>query len=116
MTHASKISWQNSNNFNSFATVGGLGPRPVTPDEVAATFAELLDRPVRMDAVPRGRGHLFARDDDLAQTGIEFAPSSIAPRVADARVLARLEHETKAAGRRIVPLRRSPPHIRFLPS
>ena len=29
------------------------GPRRVTPDEVAATFAELLGRPVRMDAVPR---------------------------------------------------------------
>jgi uncharacterized protein YbjT (DUF2867 family) len=29
------------------------GPRRVTPDEVAAAFAELLGRPVRMDAVPR---------------------------------------------------------------
>ena len=29
------------------------GPRRVTPDEVAATIAELLGRPVRMDAVPR---------------------------------------------------------------
>src|ERR1700682_1237560 len=29
------------------------GPRRVTPDEVAASFAELLGRPVRMDAVPR---------------------------------------------------------------
>ena len=28
------------------------GPRRVTPDEIAATFAELLGRPVRMDAVP----------------------------------------------------------------
>lgn len=29
------------------------GPRRLSPDEVAATFAELLGRPVRMDAVPR---------------------------------------------------------------
>jgi uncharacterized protein YbjT (DUF2867 family) len=29
------------------------GPRRVTPNEIAATFAELLCRPVRMDAVPR---------------------------------------------------------------
>jgi uncharacterized protein YbjT (DUF2867 family) len=29
------------------------GPRRVTPNEVSATFAELLGRPVRMDAVPR---------------------------------------------------------------
>jgi hypothetical protein len=63
-----------------------------------------------------GRGYLFARDGHLAQTGVEFAPFSVAPRAANARKLARLEHETKAAGRRIVPLRRSPSHIRFLPS
>src|ERR1700681_3168984 len=30
------------------------GPRRVTPNEIAATFAELLCRPVRMDSVPRG--------------------------------------------------------------
>jgi NAD(P)H dehydrogenase (quinone) len=30
------------------------GPRRVTPEEIAATFAELLGRPVRTDAVPRG--------------------------------------------------------------
>jgi NAD(P)H dehydrogenase (quinone) len=29
------------------------GPRRVTPDEIAATFAELLRRPARMEAVPR---------------------------------------------------------------
>jgi NAD(P)H dehydrogenase (quinone) len=28
------------------------GPRRVSPDEIAATFAELLGRPVRMDPVP----------------------------------------------------------------
>ncbi len=29
------------------------GPRPVTPKEIAATFARLLGRPVRVEAVPR---------------------------------------------------------------
>ena len=29
------------------------GPHRVTPNEIAATFAKLLDRPVRMEAVPR---------------------------------------------------------------
>jgi NAD(P)H dehydrogenase (quinone) len=29
------------------------GPRRVTPNEIAATFAKLLGRPVRMEAVPR---------------------------------------------------------------
>lgn len=29
------------------------GPRRVTPDEIAAAFADALDRPVRMQAVPR---------------------------------------------------------------
>jgi uncharacterized protein YbjT (DUF2867 family) len=29
------------------------GPRRMTPNEIAATFAKLLDRPVRMEAVPR---------------------------------------------------------------
>ena len=29
------------------------GPRRVTPNEIAATFADLLDRPVRMEGVPR---------------------------------------------------------------
>src|SRR5260221_5131305 len=29
------------------------GPRRVTPNEIAATFAKLVDRPVRMEAVPR---------------------------------------------------------------
>lgn len=29
------------------------GPRRVTPNEIAATFTELLRRPVRMDSVPR---------------------------------------------------------------
>jgi uncharacterized protein YbjT (DUF2867 family) len=36
------------------------GPRRVTPNEVAATFADLLGRPVRMEAVPRETwGSLF---------------------------------------------------------
>jgi NAD(P)H dehydrogenase (quinone) len=30
------------------------GPRRVTPDEIAATLAELLSRPVRSESVPRG--------------------------------------------------------------
>jgi NAD(P)H dehydrogenase (quinone) len=30
------------------------GPHRVTPEEIAATFADLLGRPVRTDAVPRG--------------------------------------------------------------
>jgi NAD(P)H dehydrogenase (quinone) len=30
------------------------GPERVTPNEIAATFARLLGRPVRMEAVPRG--------------------------------------------------------------
>ncbi len=29
------------------------GPHRVTPNEIAATFADLLGRPVRMEAVPR---------------------------------------------------------------
>ena len=29
------------------------GPHRVTPEEIAATFADLLGRPVRMEAVPR---------------------------------------------------------------
>ncbi len=29
------------------------GPHRVTPEEIAATFADLLGRPVRTDAVPR---------------------------------------------------------------
>ncbi len=29
------------------------GPKRVTPNEIAATFAKLLDHPVRMEAVPR---------------------------------------------------------------
>ena len=29
------------------------GPHRVTPEEIAATFADLLGRPVRVDAVPR---------------------------------------------------------------
>ena len=29
------------------------GPRRVTPNQIAATFADLLDRPVRMEVVPR---------------------------------------------------------------
>jgi uncharacterized protein YbjT (DUF2867 family) len=29
------------------------GPRRVTPNEIAATFSSLLNRPVRMEAVPR---------------------------------------------------------------
>ena len=39
--------------WNGHRVVELEGPRRVTPDEVAATFAELLGRPVRMDAVPR---------------------------------------------------------------
>lgn len=30
------------------------GPRRVTPNEIAAAFADALDRPVRMETVPRG--------------------------------------------------------------
>jgi len=30
------------------------GPERVTPNKIAATFAKLLGRPVRMEAVPRG--------------------------------------------------------------
>ena len=29
------------------------GPRRVTPNQIAETFARILDRPVRMEAVPR---------------------------------------------------------------
>ena len=41
--------------WNGRSVVELEGPRRVTPDEVAATFAELLGRAVRMDAVPRER-------------------------------------------------------------
>ncbi|HYU21576.1 MAG TPA: NmrA family transcriptional regulator, partial [Candidatus Dormibacteraeota bacterium] len=29
------------------------GPRRITPNQIAATFAKILGRPVRMEAVPR---------------------------------------------------------------
>jgi uncharacterized protein YbjT (DUF2867 family) len=39
--------------WNGHRVIELEGPRRVTPNEIAATFARLLDRPVRMDAVPR---------------------------------------------------------------
>jgi uncharacterized protein YbjT (DUF2867 family) len=39
------------------------GPRRVTPNDIAATFANILGQPVRMEAVPRGQW----RDLFLAQ-------------------------------------------------
>jgi uncharacterized protein YbjT (DUF2867 family) len=39
--------------WNGRSVVELEGPRRVTPNEIAATFAELLGRPVRMEAVPR---------------------------------------------------------------
>jgi len=40
------------------------GPRRITPNQIAATFAEILGRPVRMEAVPRGAWEgLFASQD-----------------------------------------------------
>ncbi|SIT47715.1 putative nucleoside-diphosphate sugar epimerase [Paraburkholderia piptadeniae] len=37
------------------------GPRRVTPDEIAAAFASALDRPVRMQIVPRGEWEALFR-------------------------------------------------------
>jgi NAD(P)H dehydrogenase (quinone) len=41
------------------------GPRRVTPDEVAHTFAEVLGRRVRMDAVPRETWEQLFRSQDM---------------------------------------------------
>ena len=38
--------------WNGHRVVELEGPRRVTPNQIAATFADLLDRPVRMEAVP----------------------------------------------------------------
>jgi uncharacterized protein YbjT (DUF2867 family) len=38
---------------NGHGVVELEGPQRITPDEIAATFAELLSRPVRIEAVPR---------------------------------------------------------------
>jgi NAD(P)H dehydrogenase (quinone) len=40
-------------NWTGHRVVELEGPRRVTPNEIAAAFAELLHRPVRMEAVPR---------------------------------------------------------------
>ena len=39
--------------WNGRSVVELEGPHRVTPEEIAATFADLLGRPVRTDAVPR---------------------------------------------------------------
>jgi NAD(P)H dehydrogenase (quinone) len=39
--------------WNGHRVVELEGPRPVTPKEIAASFARLLGRPVRVEAVPR---------------------------------------------------------------
>ena len=39
--------------WSGFRVIELEGPRRVTPNEIAANFAKLLDRPVRMEAVPR---------------------------------------------------------------
>jgi NAD(P)H dehydrogenase (quinone) len=39
--------------WNGHRVIELEGPRRVTPNEIAATFGRLLDRPVRMEAVPR---------------------------------------------------------------
>jgi NAD(P)H dehydrogenase (quinone) len=39
--------------WNGHRVVELEGPHRVTPDEIAATFARLLGRPVKMEAVPR---------------------------------------------------------------
>jgi NAD(P)H dehydrogenase (quinone) len=41
------------------------GPRRVTPDEVANTFAEVLGRSVSMDAVPRERWEQLFRSQGM---------------------------------------------------
>jgi len=41
------------------------GPKRVTPDEIAATFAELLGRPVRMEAVPRNTWEQLFRSQGM---------------------------------------------------
>jgi uncharacterized protein YbjT (DUF2867 family) len=41
------------------------GPRRVTPNEIAATFAKLLDRPVRMEAVPRESWEVLFRSQGM---------------------------------------------------
>jgi uncharacterized protein YbjT (DUF2867 family) len=41
------------------------GPRRVTPDEVAHTFAEVLGRRVRMDAVPRETWEQLFRSEGM---------------------------------------------------
>jgi uncharacterized protein YbjT (DUF2867 family) len=40
-------------NWTGHRVVELEGPQRVTPNEIAATFARLLQRPVRMDVVPR---------------------------------------------------------------
>jgi NAD(P)H dehydrogenase (quinone) len=41
------------------------GPERVTPNKIAATFAKLLDRPVRMEAVPRGSWEALFRSQGM---------------------------------------------------
>ena len=41
------------------------GPRRVTPNEIAATLAELLCRPVRSESVPRGTWELLFRSQGM---------------------------------------------------
>jgi len=45
------------------------GPRRVTPDEIAATFAELLGHPVRMEAVPRETWEPLFRSQGMKNPG-----------------------------------------------
>ncbi|MGY6126024.1 NmrA family NAD(P)-binding protein [Paraburkholderia strydomiana] len=42
------------------------GPRRVTPNEIAAAFAAALDRPVRMEVVPRGEWEQLFRSHGMA--------------------------------------------------
>jgi uncharacterized protein YbjT (DUF2867 family) len=41
------------------------GPRRTTPNEIAATFARLLGKPVRMEIVPRGQWELLFRSQGM---------------------------------------------------
>jgi NAD(P)H dehydrogenase (quinone) len=41
------------------------GPRRLTPNEIAATFAKLLDKPVQMEAVPRGSWETLFRSQGM---------------------------------------------------
>jgi uncharacterized protein YbjT (DUF2867 family) len=48
------------------------GPRRITPNQIAATFAEILGRPVRMEAVPRDAWEeLFASQGIVRVAGHE---------------------------------------------